>query len=304
VSRIIDQPPEEDLERILSSPAARELIPFDPQLSARWHQHDYPSQYARWNYHPEFEVHLIREGSGRYIVGDRVGLFGRGQIVLIGPNLPHDWICDSHDPIEGRDMVFQFLESWIRDCQSVLPELREVDLLLTRAARGIEFTGRSAQRATAELEAIGRARGPERLHHIFALFDAMATAPDDEYELLAGEDIPLSLNPRAEAIVGGAIRYIFDNLTGTVRLSEAASMVGMSDAAFSRYFKSASGQTFSDIVRKLRLSEACRLLRQSSHPIACIARDVGYSNLSNFNRQFLADQGVTPSRYRSLNHTL
>lgn len=293
-----------ELERILSSPATREVIPVDPHLSARWHVHDYPSIFARWNYHPEYEVHLIRHGSGRYIVGDRVGVYGPGQLVLVGPNLPHDWIGDSRDHITGRDMVFQFLDAWIRECQRVLPELCDADGLFARASRGIEFSGRSAQRARAELEAIGTTRGPQRLQHIFGMFEALAAAPEHEYELLAKEGVPLTLDPQTEAIVGRAIRYIFDNLTEDVRLSKAASMAGMSEAAFSRYFKRASGQTFSEMVRKLRLSQACKLLRQTSSPIASIAREVGYTNLSNFNRQFLADHGVTPSRYRTLNSTV
>ncbi len=293
-----------EFERILTSPATREVIPIDPQLSARWHVHDYPSIFARWNYHPEYEVHLIRRSSGRYIVGDRVGVFAPGQLVLVGPNMPHDWISDTRDHVAGRDMVFQFLDEWIRGCQQVLPELHDVDDLLSRASRGIEFRGRTSERAAAALEAIGSTLGPRRLRHIFDLFDILASAPEDDYELLANEGIPWSPDPQTEAIVGRAVRYIFDNITGDVRLSTAAAVVGMSEAAFSKYFKRASGQTFSEMVRKLRLSQACRLLRQTSPPIASIAREVGYANLSNFNRQFLADYGMTPSRYRSLNATV
>jgi AraC-type DNA-binding domain-containing proteins len=280
------------------------VVPVDPQLSARWHVHDYPSILARWNYHPEYEVHLIRRTSGRYIVGDRVGVFAPGQVVLVGPNMPHDWISDASDHVDGRDMVFQFLGEWIRGCQRLLPELGEIDALLARASRGIEFRGRAAERAARELEAIGESLGPRRLQHIFGLFDVLTSAPEDEYELLSNESIPWSPDPHTEAVIGRAIRYIFDNLTGDVRLSTASDMAGMSEAAFSKYFKRASGQTFSAMVRKLRLSQASKLLRQTSSPIARIAREVGYANLSNFNRQFHADFGTTPSRYRALNSTL
>lgn len=299
VGRVVPVP----VERILTSPATREVVPVDPHLSARWHTHDYPSILARWNYHPEYEVHLVCKTTGRYIVGDRVGVFVPGQIVLVGPNIPHEWISDTRDHVDGRDMVFQFLDDWIRDCQRLLPELRDVDSLLARAQRGIEFRGRTALQATGELEAIGSSRGARRLQHIFSLLDTLASAPDDEYELLANEGIPWSPDPQTEVVIGRATRYIFDNLTEGVRLSTAAAMAGMSEAAFSRYFKRASGQTFSDMVRKLRLSQACKLLRQTSSPIAVIASEVGYSNLSNFNRQFRADYQVTPSQYRKRHTT-
>jgi AraC-like DNA-binding protein len=73
----------------------------------------------------------------------------------------------------------------------------------------------------------------------------------------------------------------------------------MSESAFSRYFKTASGQTFSDMVTRLRLAHACRLLEGTSLPIAVIARDAGFANLSNFNRRFRATYGMTPREHRS-----
>ena len=72
----------------------------------------------------------------------------------------------------------------------------------------------------------------------------------------------------------------------------------MSESAFSRYFKTASGLTFSAMVRKLRVANACRLLEAGDLAISAIASTTGYPNLANFNRQFLAETGMTPRDYR------
>lgn len=53
----------------------RELVRALPGQSVRWAEHDYPAPIARWNYHPEYEIHLIRRGTGTYLIGDRVGTF-------------------------------------------------------------------------------------------------------------------------------------------------------------------------------------------------------------------------------------
>src|SRR6476469_6079495 len=101
--------------RLVGRPAIRELVPTTPGASARWHVHDYPGPYCRWNYHPEYEVHLIQHGTGRFIVGDCIDTFSAGQVTLIGSNLPHHGISDTDagTRIPDRDVVFQFHPSWI-----------------------------------------------------------------------------------------------------------------------------------------------------------------------------------------------
>ena len=52
-------------------------------------------------------------------------------------------------------------------------------------------------------------------------------------------------------------------------------------------------------VKRLRINLACQILMSDEQaPITSICYEVGYSNLSNFNRQFLAEKGMTPSRFR------
>jgi AraC-like DNA-binding protein len=285
--------------KMVGSPAVREVIPRDPRYSVRWHRHGYPSPIARWNRHAEYELHLITEGTGRYIVGDTVGSFGAGQLVLVGPELPHHWISDLEpgETIPERDVVLQFHEDWIRSCMEILPELSSLRSILTNSTRGIEFLGESAVQGAELMCSIGDSSGTDRLAKTFALFAVLAEAPERDRRYLANEWIP-SLDQESSAVVGQALEYVFSNLEGDVRLSVAAGMVGMSDSAFSRYFKRASGQTFSDIVKKLRLAHACKLLNETTEPIAFIASAVGYRNLSNFNRQFRAELGKTPAQYR------
>lgn len=287
-------------QRLATVRAARELVPSDPRLSARWHTHGVPSRYARWHYHPEYEVHLIRRGTGRYIVGDHIGTFSAGQVVLVGSNLPHHWISDLEpgEVIDDRDVVFQFHPHWIQQCQQVLPELSDLQSLLKKAARGLEFTGDTARLAATEMETIGEMRGAQRVEHIFGLLGLLTDAPSADHHSLAQEWLPPLRDDAAVDNIDRVLSYVVDNLTGEVRLADAAKLVGLSESAFSRYFKRSSGQTFSDTVQKLRLAHACKLLTDTDLPISSICHRTGYANLSNFNRQFRAQFGVTPREYR------
>ena len=54
------------------------------------------------------------------------------------------------------------------------------------------------------------------------------------------------------------------------------------------------------MTRKIRLEHGCKLLQSTSLSIAVIAKDSGFTNLSNFNRQFLREMGIAPRDYRAL----
>jgi len=287
-------------ERLLGMRANREVIPPDPNHSVRWHQHSYPSPLARWNYHPEYEIHLIRKGTGKFIVGDHIGTFEAGHVSIVGSGLPHDWVSDLEpgEVLENRDAVIQFDGKWVEQASGVVPELAEVRPLLEQSARGIEFLGQTAVAAAAAIEAMGQTTGLERLQHLFELFALLAAAPEGDRRYLAEEWFRPQLDGQAAAVVDLVLEYVFSNHSGSVRMSEAAALVGMPEPTFSKYFKRATGQNFSDLVRKLRLAHARRLLERSDKAVSDICYEVGFTNLSNFNRHFLNDTGETPRHYR------
>ena len=271
-----------------------------PGASARWHRHDFPGPYCRWNYHPEYEIHLIQHGVGVSIVGDHIGRFSAGQLVLVGSNLPHHWISDLADGevIHDRDVVFQFHPQWVQDCQQLMPELRAAEPLLLRSNRGIEFSGRTATAAAAELIAIGDSTGLDRLVHVLSLLNILAQAPRRRLGCSRARGRRPSRTAGRPTSSTRCSATSSPTSAGEVRMADAAARVGMSESGFSRYFRRATGQTFSDTVRKLRLAHACQLLEHTDDPIATICHRTGYQNLSNFNRQFLREFGITPSGYR------
>jgi AraC-like DNA-binding protein len=235
-----------------------------------------------------------------FFVGDHIGTFEAGHVSLVGSGLPHDWVSDLEpgEVLERRDAVVQFDGKWIRQAAATVPEMSEVEPLLEQSARGIEFLGRSAESAAAAIAAMGASTGLERLHHMFELFTVLARAPEGERRYLAEEWFRPQLDGQGAAVVDIVLEYVFGNHAGTVKMSEAAGLVGMSEPTFSKYFKRATGQNFSDLVRKLRLAHARRLLERSDKAISDICFEVGFSNLSNFNRHFRNEAGETPRHYR------
>ncbi len=112
---------EHDLSR---SPLLGYEAPAETGL-VRTLMHGFPTPLARWHFHDEYELHLITATVGKAFVGDWIGPFQPGHLVLVGPRLPHNWI--SMDVPAGgvaeRDLVIQFSHEPIAQEDEERPEV-------------------------------------------------------------------------------------------------------------------------------------------------------------------------------------
>ncbi|MES2092331.1 MAG: AraC family transcriptional regulator [Actinomycetota bacterium] len=196
--------------------------------------------------------------------------------------------------------MIQFTADWLDRSIEVIPELREVRPLIDSSSRGIVFSGLTAIDAAALIERVGDTGESSRVVHMLALLTLLTRSPESDRFYVAHELYSSDVGRAGKAAVDAGFAYILENLTGEIRMSEAARLAYMSEPSFSKYFKKASGMTFSDMVKRLRIASACRLLEQSDASVSTISVEVGYRNLANFNRQFRAEMKMTPRAYRAL----
>ncbi len=94
------------------------------------------------------------------------------------------------------------------------------------------------------------------------------------------------------------IKYVENNYANKITISEIADVIGFSESHFMRYFKETMGTSFIEYLKDYRLTMAARLLQSSDDAILDISVEVGFDNLSYFNRSFKARYGMTPRQYR------
>ena len=82
-------------------------------------------------------------------------------------------------------------------------------------------------------------------------------------------------------------------------VEEMAKLAGFSESHFMRFFKEAFGVSFVTYLNDYRLSMAARLLLSTEDSVLNISQQVGFENLSHFNRQFKKKYSKTPREYRS-----
>lgn len=285
-----------DLERDINRLPALGYEPPETG-SIRCLAHGFPTPLARWHVHDEYELHMITATSGKAFVGDWIGPFQPGHLVLVGPRLPHNWI--SMDVPEGgvaeRDLVIQFHHGPIARAAEALPELAEVLPLFERARHGIEFFG-LGQRALAHDQAVRRSRGLERFAAFCAYLAELARCTD--YRLLSTVQMQVQEGDDESDQVNALVNRILRDFTQPLAASELAAELGMTESRFSRFVRRATGNNFTDFVNRLRINRACQLLMDTERKIGDIGYEVGFQNLANFNRRFLELKGMRPSEFR------
>lgn len=94
------------------------------------------------------------------------------------------------------------------------------------------------------------------------------------------------------------LKYIENNYMNKISIADVAEEVHLSQSHFMKYFKNTMGTSFIDYLNEYRLTMASRLLLSSDATILNISEEVGFDNLSYFNRSFKRRFGQTPSAYR------
>lgn len=278
-----------------------EVVQIGRNESFKAWEHGYPFHTVRWHFHPEFEIHHVVETSVRYFVGDFIGSFEPGNLVLTGPNLPHNWVSDvpsgMHIPLRSR--VVQFTEPFIAEAMKLLPELASARNMLEMSRSGLLFTSKNAKIVGPMLKELVAALGIRRIELFLSIIGALSRATDAR-PLTSSSYLP---DPSGfmSAGINKALSYINKHLTEPFSEKDLAAITRLSSSAFSRNFRRHTGMSLGQYVNRLRINLACQLLISPERTqIADLCFSSGFNNLSNFNRQFMAQKGVTPSRFRSL----
>ncbi len=248
----------------------------------------------RWHYHVEMELTVFTHGEGAFFVGDHIGPFGAGEVILLGENLPHHWSV--RGTCAGLSVQWNFPPEhafW------AFPEMLPLAGLFQKSGHGIRYGGRTAAAITTGMRELARTSSLERLGLLLRLLSLLAGAPVSEQTLLSRHSFSLPADSIHQQAISEAMRYLLANFRNEIRLDEILRLTHMSKATFSRQFKRHSGKTFSEFVAHLRLQAASRELVETDRSVLEIALACGFSETSFFNRIFRRILHSSPSEYRA-----
>ncbi len=253
-----------------------------------------------WHYNSEYELTLTLNSRGQRFIGDNVSSYDHGDLVLIGPKIPHTW-CSSQDVCPRKmhqALVLWFSDAFVTGIVEPHIEFRPILKLLAKASRALTFSEMVRRKAEALICELPGQAAAERLPGLLKVLLLLAADTRASFVISAAnqsQSFPLQTEER----IGRVITYLHGHYRDAIAVAKLARLGGLSRSSLHRLFKLQTRMTISDYVAQLRVGNACALLLNSDRPIAFIAQEVGYGNLAHFNRQFKALKKQTPRQFRA-----
>lgn len=244
------------------------------------------------HYHCTLEIGICVSGKGEFRVGGESRRFTAGDAAIVFPFQNHfarsdergkcSWYWVSVDPIRQ-----------LGECGA--PELARLRELLDTRMGLCGIIKRAEYPLIVEL--IARIAAPcekrRRLACLYALIEELA-AVSVNLE-------PLELKPsRQFSKLAPAIEAVKKSLDRgeTPTVAALAKACGITPAPFRRAFSMTLGQSPQEYILLCRMRKAQQLLLLTDMSVTRVSQEVGYQDVSGFNRQFLKTFGVPPGEYK------
>ncbi|TYA92139.1 AraC family transcriptional regulator [Seonamhaeicola marinus] len=255
---------------------------------------------SAWHYHSEYELLYISKSSGIRFVGDNVSHFSPGELVLIGPYLPHLYRNDPAYYEEGGDLkvktiVMKFSKNFMGEGTFDNPEFASVAKLLEESKFGVLFDKNISRALHDEIiELTQLSKGEQSIRMLDFLYRLSHV---EEKQALSSTDMRQFSTENPDRL-DTVIKYISDNYMNSISLGDIANIACMTTNSFCRFFKKMTNKSFTEFLNEIRIRNAARMLVQENYPISEICFLVGYKSIPNFNKQFKQIMGETPKSYR------
>ncbi len=255
---------------------------------------------SSWHYHNNYEISFITEGSGKRIVADSIEEFQPGDLVFIGPKLPHVWLADKEvRTLTARtlEMVFlQFNSNVLSPQLLILPEISNIKKALEMSERGIQIIGNTLNEVSEIMLQLPYLKSFDRMLHFFQLMDIIGKSTTNKS--LASREYLAKRFTTSNKRIAAIHEYLMNNYREDIDLSELAALVSMAEGSLCRFFKMNMGITLFEYLNQIKTELACKLLMNKDLSILEICLDSGFNNISHFNKQFKKITGVPPTEYR------
>ncbi len=255
---------------------------------------------GHWHFHPEYEIVYLPSGNGKRFIGTKISKFVDGDLILLGPNIPHNCFHVGFESDAYEEYVVQFNGEDIKKVSRYFKEFTAIEKLLTDANTGLTISGTEKYRIGEHIKKMITLSPLERLLQLFIVLQQFTEAPYQNLKAIQYLQVSVASTERVREIY----QIIEDNYQANISTRHVAQQIGMTESSFCRFFLKSTGKTFKQALTEVRIQNACNLLVNTDAAISTIAFDCGFNSVSLFNRLFKRIIDDTPNTYRQqyVNH--
>lgn len=281
------------------------IFPFDPAcpVDVRFFRFG-RRRFLRMNHHAYFELLYVASGAITCYVQDRRFEMRKGDMAVISSALYH-----THQPHLARHSQVNCIALYF------LPEV-----IGQTSAKGDEVQYLSSfllQNAAFPHVIPAQSEGAEQIVELLKIIRRELPATTNLARLSIKTHLKMILLLLAKhyaAYTGGdetldrkqqsieRLRPLFDRLEtcygDQLSVADAATLVGMSESHFMRFFKSVTGQPLVTYINHFRIAKAQEMLANTNRSISEIAQQVGFCDQSYFSLTFRKLVHMTPLQYK------
>ena len=250
--------------------------------------------YGQLHQHEEIQLSYIVNGEGTLLVGDTISSYKSGDIFAIGSNLPHVFQSDSNLAEESVMLTLFFTKKSFGDDFFELEELKETSSFFRHIETGFKIV--SQQKLFEEKFTV--LFNQTKLQRFVSLLEILKLMGKAKKESLSSYHYKKSFSDNEGKRMREVIDFTLNNYNESITLEKIADVASMSKNAFCKYFKKRTNKTYVQFLNELRIERACKLLVETECTISEVAFQVGFGNLSNFNRKFKEVKVKTPTEFK------
>lgn len=234
---------------------------------------------------PNYIIHFVLEGRGKYQVGDEIYELSKGQGFLIEPEVLTFYQADAKDPWTYLWIGFQG----------------------EKAREFMKDIGLNSQKL------IFRSKHAEKLKEIVVSMLKNNTYSVTSQFILEGllyiflsvltEDIEITFfseKERENLYIRKAIEYIQNTYSNNIKVTDIASYVCINRSYLYTLFQKNTGMSPQEYLANYRLTRAAELLDVTDLPVSSVAMSCGYRDPLVFSKAFKGKKGMSPSQYRKM----
>lgn len=250
------------------------------------------------HYHQEFELAYIKESYGKLYMGNSIVDFRKGDLFLFAPRVIHCFKnpkCYEETKKDAKAVCVFFMPDFLggdflRRTQTIM-----LNSMFQKSVLGLQFQKPS----TEIMDLLNSMFNEKNLRGIISLLKILdILSLQKNVKILSSSLNKYYYQHSKDERIEKVMDFVYKNYHNKITAKEVADLIFMSEAGFSRFFKSRTEINFTEFINEIRLSNAQKMLIETNKSILNISLECGYVNLSYFNRQFKSHNNLSPKAFR------